>query len=168
VAGIDTLPRCPRSRPVPVITFHGTADPLSHYDGTPSSVTQNLPAPNGSTETLGQEAAHLGGRDPLTLNLDLLAPGPSIPQETASWATRNGCSTKVTTATIAHQVSLLSWSCPRHADVELVRIQGGGHSWPGSQTSAALSSVIGPTTFAISADAEMWSFFRAHPLSSAD
>ncbi|HXQ76475.1 MAG TPA: hypothetical protein VN791_08270 [Acidimicrobiales bacterium] len=69
---------------------------------------------------------------------------------------------------IARHVAILSWSCPHGADVELFGVQGGGHSWPGSKESAAIADVVGYTTFEISADAEMWTFFRAHPLTSSD
>ena len=41
---------------------------------------------------------------------------------------------------------------------------GGGHSWPGSEFSQAVASVVGPTTMSISADELMWKFFQAHPL----
>jgi polyhydroxybutyrate depolymerase len=161
VAGIDAVAHCPTSRPVPVVAFHGTADPLIHYDGTPSKVAQNLPAPNGSGQTAGQEAKQFGDKG-------IFTKGPSIPEQAASWARRNHCSTKKTTRTVTSHVALLAWSCPQHADVELYRIRGGGHSWPGSQESAEIAKVIGPTTFEISADAAMWTFFRAHPLTLSD
>jgi polyhydroxybutyrate depolymerase len=48
--------------------------------------------------------------------------------------------------------------------VELYRVNGGGHAWPGSAASASLASVVGYTTTAISADQIMWAFFAAHPL----
>jgi polyhydroxybutyrate depolymerase len=161
VAGIDALAHCPTTRPVPVVAFHGTADPLIHYDGTPSTVAQNLPAPDGSNKTAGQEAKQFGDKG-------IFRKGPSIPEQAASWARRNHCSTTHTTTSVTTHVALLAWSCPHHADVELYRIRGGGHSWPGSQESAEIAKVVGPTTFEISADAEMWSFFRSHPLTSSD
>jgi polyhydroxybutyrate depolymerase len=161
VAGIVDEKHCTTRRPVPVVAFHGTADPLVHYNGTPSKEAEDLPAPNGSRETEGQEAKQFGTDDPFKK-------GPTIPQQTAAWARRNGCTSKMSTTRIASHVALLSWSCPHHADVELFRIQGGGHSWPGSPESAAIAKVIGPTTFEISADAEMWKFFQAHPRTSSD
>jgi len=161
VAGIVDVKHCQATRRVPVVAFHGTADPLVHYNGTPSQAAENLPAPNGSGETEGQEAKQFGTNDPFKK-------GPTIPQQTAGWAQRNGCSAQMTRTRIASQVTLLSWSCPHHANVELFRIQGGGHAWPGSTESAEISKVIGYTTFQISADAEMWSFFQAHPRTSSD
>jgi polyhydroxybutyrate depolymerase len=160
VAGIQAV-RCRTERPVPVVAFHGTADPLVHYNGTASKVAQALPAPDGSVETDRQKANQLGVDG-------AFISGPSIPAEAASWAKRNRCSSKKTIDRVAGRVSLLSWSCPHGANVELFRIQGGGHTWPGSKESAALASILGPTTFEISADAQMWQFFRTHPLTSSD
>jgi polyhydroxybutyrate depolymerase len=162
VAGIMAVSPCKMTRPVPVVAFHGTADPLVHYDGTASKAAEDLPAPDGSGKTIGQEAAESFGTK------GVFKKGPSIPQEAGTWARRNGCSTKFTSTRIASDVTLLSWSCPRHANVELFRIQGGGHTWPGSQESAELVKIVGRTTFSISADAEMWSFFMAHPLTRSD
>jgi polyhydroxybutyrate depolymerase len=161
VAGIQADSPCKMTRPVPVVAFHGTADPLVHYNGTPSKEAEDLPAPNGSGETEAQEAKQFGAKG-------VFKKGRSIPQQAAAWAKRNGCSTRIRTTRIASDVTLLSWSCPHHADVELFRVEGGGHTWPGSQESADIASVVGPTTFQISADAEMWRFFHAHPLTSSD
>jgi polyhydroxybutyrate depolymerase len=80
VAGIFAPSQCEMTRPVPVITFHGTADPVAHYDGTPSLIQEGLPAPNGSKATLGQEARQLGDRDPLALDLHPLVKGPPFPK----------------------------------------------------------------------------------------
>jgi polyhydroxybutyrate depolymerase len=160
IAGIQGL-HCKTHRPVPVVAFHGTADPLVHYNGTPSKAAAALPAPNGSHETLAEEAKQLGVKGAFTK-------GPTIPQEAAAWAKRNGCAPKTSTRPIARKVALLSWSCPHGANVELFRVQGGGHTWPGSKESAEVANLLGPTTFEISADAQMWKFFRAHPLTSSD
>ncbi len=72
--------------------------------------------------------------------------GPSCPHRTAS------------------DVTELTYTCPPGADVELYRVQGGGHSWPGSAFSKLIESVVGPTTDSISANEVMWAFFQAHPL----
>ena len=46
---------------------------------------------------------------------------------------------------------------------ERYEIAIGGHSWPGSEFSAGIDDVVGPTTFSIDADQVMWDFFVAHP-----
>lgn len=162
VAGIQAETPCKRNRPVPVVAFHGTADPLVHYNGTPSEQAARLPAPDGSKQTAAQAEKLFG------VTGGVFKKGRTIPEQAAVWAKRNGCSDTVTRRRIAREVTLLSWSCPHHADVELFRIQGGGHTWPGSTESSALDSTLGITTFEISADAEMWRFFESHPLSRTD
>ncbi len=162
VAGIQAVSPCKRSRPVPVVAFHGTADPLVHYNGTASKKAEELPAPDGSKQTAAQAEKLFG------VTGGVFKKGRTIPEQAAAWAKRNGCSGTVTTTRIASEVSLLSWSCPHHASVELFRIHGGGHTWPGSKESSALGQIVGPTTFEISADAEMWKFFQSHPLTSTD
>ena len=62
----------------------------------------------------------------------------------------------------------MRYRCPRGADVDFYRIEGGGHTWPGSEFSKQIEAAVGPTTFSISADEVMWKFFSAHPLPTAD
>ena len=54
----------------------------------------------------------------------------------------------------------------QRAEVELYRVTGGGHSWPGSafSASAVMEKVVGKTTLTINADALIWQFFRQHSL----
>jgi polyhydroxybutyrate depolymerase len=152
VAGITDVARCKPARPVPVVAFHGTADPFVAYDGGLGPAVAKLPAPDGSGKTLGEVGA-------------LNAPkGPSVPEVLQSWARRNGCKGQASEKRIASDVTELSYACPAGADVELYRVEGGGHSWPGSAFSKQIKSVVGPTTDSISADEVMWTFFQAHPL----
>jgi polyhydroxybutyrate depolymerase len=154
VAGIREIDGCTFARPVPVVAFHGTADPFVSYDGGLGPKALSLPAPDGSGKTLGQSGAAASQTK-----------GPSIPDITAAWAKRNGCATTPPAEqTIASDVTLLTWRCPANATVELYRITGGGHAWPGSEFSKAIASVVGKTTFSISADDVIWKFFEQHPL----
>jgi len=161
VAGIQAVLPCKTARPVPVVAFHGTADPLVHYDGTASKEADDLVAPSGTGTITAQETEIFGVTG-------VFRKGPSVPRQTAAWAKRNGCSDELPTKRIARDVELLSWSCPKEANVELFRVKGGGHTWPGSAESAATSKFLGRTTFSISADVEMWKFFEAHPLTRSD
>lgn len=162
VAGIEFPSGCDPSRPVPMIAFHGTADPYVHFDGTPSPVAAALPSPDGSGGTLGQYEASQPGAQP-----GVLTPGPTIPEQAAAWARRYGCRTAPADRTVATGVTLMDYPCPANAAVELYVVKGGGHAWPGSPTSEAIRSAIGFTTMAISATALMWQFFAAHPLTRA-
>ncbi len=150
VAGIQDIGGCKPARPVPVVTFHGTADPFVAYTGGLGASALHLPAPNGSG-TLGQSGV-------------TRTTGPSIPAITAAWAKRNGCAPGPTSTVPAPGVTLIRYRCPDHADVELYRITGGGHTWPGSQFGRVIASAVGYTTLAISANQIIWQFFEAHPL----
>jgi polyhydroxybutyrate depolymerase len=77
------------------------------------------------------------------------------------WATRNGCSDTSTEERVTEHVVLLRWDdCPATAPAELYVIEGAGHTWPGSQTHAALEDLLGPTTLEIDATDLMWEFFE--------
>jgi polyhydroxybutyrate depolymerase len=154
VAGIQNPAGCRPSRPVPVVAFHGTADPFVPYLGGIGSASLNLPAPDGSNRTLGQAL----GKKASTFK------GPTIPDNTAAWAKRNGCAPRPTERRVATEVTLITYSCPKGDAVELYRVTGGGHAWPGSPVSKAIAPAVGYTTMAISADQILWAFFVAHPL----
>jgi polyhydroxybutyrate depolymerase len=153
VAGIQEITGCTFSRPVPVVTFHGTSDPFVPYDGGIGKAALNLPAPDGSGKTLGELGTTTATR------------GPSIPQATAAWAKRNGCQPTPANRTVASGVTLISYGCPADAEVELYRVTDGGHAWPGSQVDKSLEKVVGSVTMSISANEIMWAFFEQHPLS---
>ena len=65
-------------------------------------------------------------------------------------------------------MKLLAFDCPADATVELYRVTGGGHAWPGSAFSTSIASVVGTTTLSIGATELMWSFFVAHPLEGSN
>jgi polyhydroxybutyrate depolymerase len=151
VAGIRDIAGCQPARPVPVIAFHGTADRFVPYDGSVGSAVASLPAPDGSGRTLGQIGS-AGSK------------GPSIPEILAAWAARNGCGHAPAEQAVASDVARIKYPCPNSADVELYRVTGGGHAWPGSPVDKSIEKVIGPVTMSIDADQLMWAFFTQHPL----
>jgi polyhydroxybutyrate depolymerase len=156
VAGIQAPPGCHPSRPVPVVAFHGTADPFVPYKGGIGPAAAKLPAPNG-VGTLGSYlgSTQLKGISPSTL---------PIPTEEARWAARNDCAKVPKLTSIASGITLVSYRCPDHATVELYRENGDGHIWAGSSFMTQIASLVGKTTFAISANELMWKFFQSHPL----
>ena len=154
VAGIRDIPGCTFTRPVPVIAFHGTADPFVAYTGGLGPKALLLPNPNGKG-TIGESRG-----------AGAATKGPSIPTITADWAKRNGCGVQPTAVALTSDVTSLRFPCPAGAEVILDRVTGGGHSWPGSTFSQTIVGVVGKTTMTISADALMWQFFVAHPLRS--
>lgn len=154
VAGIRDLEDCAFDRPVPVVAFHGTDDDFVSYTGGFGSAAADLPTADGSGETLAE-----AGEVP-----DGVAGAGSVPDLTAAWAARNGCDAEPEHEQVAEDVTLIRFACPPDATAELFRVDGGGHSWPGSEFSAQIEDVVGPTTFSIDANQIMWDFFLAHPL----
>jgi polyhydroxybutyrate depolymerase len=154
VSGIANPANCNPSRPVPVVAFHGTSDPLVPYTGGLSAEAYKLPLPRGTKGNLSQL---LGNNVPQSTT------GPSIPKTTTAWATRDGCASNSTTRVVAKNVALISYACANGATVSLYRIRGGGHTWPGSVVDSK-TKTLGATTMAISADKIIWNFFESHPL----
>lgn len=152
VAGVQNVEPCDPARPVPIVAFHGTKDPYLSFDGGLGEAALNLPAPDGS----GRTVRDLGVGD--------AAAGPSVTDAMTAWAKRNGCTTKARERAVADDVTLVTFACTKAREVQLYRVEGGGHSWPGSEFSRAIEAVVGPTTFSISANEVMWKFFQAHPL----
>lgn len=156
VAGIQAPPGCHPARPVPVIAFHGTADPFVPYEGGVGPAAKTLPAPNG----VGTLGSHIDSKEAKGISASILP----IPVEEARWAARNGCSKSPKRSNVASGVTLIAYRCPGNATVELYRESGDGHIWAGSDAMVAIESIVGKTTFAISADQLMWKFFVNHPL----
>jgi polyhydroxybutyrate depolymerase len=157
VAGIQDIEGCDPARPVPVVAFHGTEDPFVPFGGGLGPSAMNLPAPDGSGRTIGDLVAE----NPEAAELQT---GPRVPAIVRSWAKRNDCNPRPTRTKIGADVILVRYRCPKRATVELYRIQGGGHSWPGSAFSKSIVAVVGPTTDTVIANDVIWKFFERHPL----
>ncbi len=156
VSGIQAPSGCRPSRRVPVIAFHGTADPFVPYKGGIGPAAKKLPAPTGS----GTIGSHLSSKVDQGIQQNDLP----IPAEEARWAARNGCSKTPATSTVTNDVTLIAYRCPGNATVELYRENGDGHIWAGSEAMVAIASEVGKTTFSISANQLIWKFFENHPL----
>ena len=155
VAGITAnVQGCKPARAVPIITFHGTADQFVSYNGGLGAGALNLPTPDGKGKLKDVKGIQNAARS------------PSVPQQLAAWAKRNGCTLTLQQRTIASDVTLLSYPCPKGQEVELYRVTGGGHTWPGSAFSASpvVAKVTGKTTMSINATALIWQFFSQHSL----
>ena len=132
-----TLPAnlvCKPSSPISVAMYNGTADPLVPYGG-------------------GQVAKDRG----LATSTD---------DTVAAWKKTDGCTTPAATEDLdpvddGTSVHRFSWSCGSTA-VMLVRVDGGGHTWPG-RAQYLPKSMIGPASQDLDATADEWAFFAAHP-----
>ena len=103
VAAAETLPYewCHETRPVAVIKFHGTADPI---------------------------VAYAGGKSPDRFNPVMF---PAVRDWVSSWARRNRCGDPVDEKVTAQTDRLTYTNCADNADVVLYTVNGGGHAWPG-------------------------------------
>jgi polyhydroxybutyrate depolymerase len=156
VAGVTEVADCDADRPVPVVAFHGTDDGFLSYDGGFGPQVASLPSPDGQG-TLGDLADRPG--EPVEPT------GPSVPEVVAEWAERNGCDDAAPDReAVADDVTVLSFACPVGAEAALYRVEGGGHTWPGSELLANVENVVGHTAISISANEVMWEFFEDHPL----
>jgi polyhydroxybutyrate depolymerase len=148
VAGILRPTDCDPSRPVPMLSYHGTADTILLFNGGFGTFPGSTTAPtSGPTTTVAP-------------NLN----GPGYPANVAAWAAGNGCDPLATDTPETDEVIRRVYDCPRHGDVEFTIVVDGGHAWPGSAFSAAIAAVIGHTTFDADATAEAWAFFQRYHL----
>ena len=156
VAGITIPKDCNPSRPMPVIAFHGTADPILSFNGGTGSMLGTLfgnKDPNAPTTA-----------PPTTLPPDLN--GAGYPQNAKDWAVRNGCQATSKDIEVTANVIRRVYDCPTTASVEFYIDKGDGHAWPGSQFSKGIEKIVGPTTFDINATELIWKFFQRFTLPS--
>jgi polyhydroxybutyrate depolymerase len=156
VAGITPIEDCEFDRPVPVIAFHGTEDTFLAFDGGLGSSVGDLPSPDGGTLGDNADAEEVAEADQ----------GPSVPEVAAMWAERNGCEGEPTEEEVSGEVTLEAFACPAGADTELYVVEGGGHTWPGSEFDDSIIDIVGHVTHEISANELMWEFFQEHPLTA--
>jgi polyhydroxybutyrate depolymerase len=131
VAGTLNFASCVPSQPISVLMFHGTADQHLPYDGGV-----------GSESLIGVDFA-------------------SVQESVDFWTRFNGCILQPQTDSfddIQHQV----WSgCKDGTSVELYTILGGGHAWPGGNSSGRVNA--DQPTQSIYSSQLIWEFFAAHP-----
>jgi polyhydroxybutyrate depolymerase len=149
VAGVEVVDGCDLDRPVPIVAFHGTQDPTIRYDGGLDAGVAALPLPD-RPGTIGDIRPH---------------PDLSIPRVMAWWARRSGCDASPSERRVASDTVLVRFPCDGSAAVELYRIDGGGHTWPGRDIRGTGRHVVrpGPQTPLVANDL-IWHFFEAHPL----
>ena len=153
VAGLLRPLPCTTSHPMPVLTFHGTDDPILLFNGGVGSrlgeVMKNGPGAKPKAETLPKA------------DLD----GAGYPANAKAWAVQNGCKETYTDTRVTDTVVRRVYDdCPADGVVEFYIVEGGGHSWPGSKFSQAVANVVGPTDTSIHADPIIWDFFQRFQL----
>ena len=125
---------CRPKRPVAVVMFSGTKDPIVPYGG------GNVRGDRGKVwgaESIAATWAKANGCEAEPKRRDLAVIDSSDP-------------TRVTLTRYQ--------SCPRGAEVQLYTIHGGGHTWPGEKPYLP-AFMVGKVTRQIDADDIMWKFF---------
>ena len=124
----------PCAGPIPVIAFHGTADPIVAY----GSGGTGAALPGVHVVGVLQNLAHWAA-------LDRCRPGPRLRQ-------------------LSTMIVRRSWSgCHGGSAVVLYSVLGGGHTWPGSPITLSVGT-FGATTHQIDATGAMLAFFAQHHL----
>jgi polyhydroxybutyrate depolymerase len=118
------------ARPLPLISFAGSVDPLNPLNGGPSKTPWK-------TEE---------NKEPMIASLE-------------RWAELDGCPEPARSQP-AEKVTLTTWSpCSAGTEVRFYVVDGLGHQWPGAKL-LTLPGIAGPTSDAIDATAVIWDFFR--------
>ena len=154
VAGLIRPASCDPSRPVPVLAFHGTDDPILLFNG---GVGQSLGNVLNGGKVTG-EAAPVETLPEADLN------GDGYPKAAQEWATGNGCTGEPNDEDLSDTVIERTWDCPADGVVEFLIIEGGGHTWPGSEFSNRLANIMGPTDMDTDANELIWQFFQRFQL----
>ncbi len=125
---------CAPSKPVSVMAVHGTADPVVPYNGGP------MVGRGGASEIL------------------------SAPALAERWREVNRCPGPLLDDPPAGEIQeMTAAGCADGTEVVLVRINGGGHTWPAGRFSLP-ANIVGPTTYAVDASQASGAFFAAQPV----
>ena len=141
VAGaVVSMEDCNPSRPVPVMAFHGTADPVVNYEGGDMRgwlLRWAAGVTNAPTYFVGAE-------DWVT-----------------TWAEGNGCDLAPESIPPQGDASGARYvECDGDAAVVFYTINGGGHAWPGGWP----IPLVGKTSKDIDATTELWAFLQQYTL----
>lgn len=141
VAGGLQLVACEPARPVPVLHIHGTADEFAAYGGGrgPKSVS----------------GVHFTSVDDTVKRWISIDGCPKVPAAKEQLPDLTDDGTRVTRTV---------WGPGKDgAEVVLLTIDGGGHTWPGA-VSRARTVALGTISYDVAANDAMWAFFRRHPM----
>jgi polyhydroxybutyrate depolymerase len=145
VSGEEFLAPC-EGRPVPILAFHGTDDPILPYAG------------GGLNATTIADDHYWKGNVPSGL------PAPiGVDASMREWAAHNGCEPDFDEERVTPHVRRRTWhDC--EAETVLYVIDGGGHAWPGLRV-PQFESTFGRGTTEIDATALMFRLFFGRPAS---
>ena len=140
-----TIPFAPK-RPMPIVHFHSTDDPRALYAGRPGPAV-SLPHPRRAWPPVERvlddwAVANGGPKHPLTVETRTAAPGTPDAGQTAT---------------------LLRYGpCTSGAPIDLWKLTGAGHVWPGAAPLRVGQSLLGRPTSLVDASAILWDTLARH------
>jgi polyhydroxybutyrate depolymerase len=145
VAGLFAPEGCEPTKPLPVVSFHGTGDRFIPFDG-----------------GIGSGPAGLGLSSETVEGLTFMATRPGALASSEAWARHDGCDPGPATDDAGDGVTRRTWTgCEDDVAVELYAIDGGEHTWPGSTGMDGYAELLGPVSDQIDATDVIWDFFEA-------
>lgn len=138
---LDLKPNCHPTRPISVMLINGTDDPVVPYNG--GDVTIKILRTKKRGRVLGTD------------------------QTILLWRQFNKCNDRITKTQIpdlstedGSQITRMQWNtCNGNAKVVLLRVSGGGHTWPGGWSFFS-ERIVGKTNKDIDAADIIWEFFQ--------
>ncbi|MBS0560425.1 MAG: hypothetical protein JSR21_10255, partial [Proteobacteria bacterium] len=128
---------CKLTTPIAYVVFHGTADPVSPYNGDATATPTVYSALQTATNWAQIDGCTNQSSPSSSIYPDTLNTGPSVTNTQYAWS---GCSNGTTVA--------------------FYSITGGGHTWPGG--TQIPTSTMGPTSQTTNASQIMWQTFSPH------
>ena len=143
VSGLYSPAGCRLTKPLPVLSFHGTVDRFLPFGG-----------------GVGPGAGNLGLSNETAGGMLFVAGRPGAVASAQAWADHDRCDTVPVSIEIAVGVTRNTWGgCAPGGAVELYVLAGGGHTWPGSAGMVGYESLLGPVSHAVVANDVIWDFF---------
>jgi len=139
ISGVEFLEPCD-GKPVPVLAFHGTIDPILPYAG------------GGLNATKIADIQYWKGKIPAGMPAPL-----GVDESMRLWAEHNGCDPTPTETQVSPHVLRRIWNGCKAATV-FYKIDGAGHQWPGMPM-PSFDKSFGPGTKEIDATTELARFF---------
>jgi polyhydroxybutyrate depolymerase len=137
--GASVAATCRPARPVPILSVHGTADNAAPYEG---GVRRGL-----LTRAMLRHAA---------------GPSVGVDEWARFWVEANGALDGPVVSELPPDITIRTWRGPSpSSDVVFYRIEGTGHTWPGSRF-ALPALLFGRTSRTFDAARVIWEFLAAH------
>jgi len=133
---------CDPERPISLIAFYGTEDPLVAYEGGIVRESYISKLINRSSHSFSF---------------------PSVESYIEAWVERDACVPVPEPIAAQGDASGVRYTdCKDTSEIVFYTIEGGGHAWPGGRP-----TFVGKTSRDIVASEVMWAFFKTHPLTDS-